>query len=426
MSTNRRQNYRREEDRDLVHFKHEFETARRLSLTLFQNTRVEQVVEKALRAALEEGGAEAGSVLLADPETQQLVFHYSLGEKPVPRGTAIPWDQGISGKVFQTGEPAIISDVKQSRTHYSKVDQSTGFITRDMITLPLKQWEGKPIGVLSVLNKSDGVLNEKDLGILTIISAFTAVAIEQARMFEETKKAEVVYLLGDIGHDLKNLLQPVVSGSELLKCEIDDIFSPEATPSKKQESQLFCHEAIDMVQKTCIRIHDRVREIADCVKGLSAPPEFSSCQVATVVENVLQTLRLLAGEKGIKLQTQNLDSLPLIQADERRLYNAFYNLVNNAIPEVPSGGSITVCGAPLPDTQEILVSVSDTGRGMPEEVRERLFTARAITTKKGGTGLGTKIVKDVVAAHHGKISVDSALGLGTTIHIRLPLDPNKT
>ena len=61
-----------------------------------------------------------------------------------------------------------------------------------MITLPLRRWGGEPIGVLNVLNKRDGQLNEQDLGLLTIISAFAALAIQQAKQFEDAKKAEVV------------------------------------------------------------------------------------------------------------------------------------------------------------------------------------------------------------------------------------------
>jgi len=72
----------------------------------------------------------------------------------------------------------------------------------------------------------------------------------------------------------------------------------------------------------------------------------------------------------------------------------------------------------------IVVSVIDTGRGMPPDVRDRLFTKRAISTKPGGTGLGTKIVKDVVDAHGGTIWVESELGTGTKIHIRLPHAPH--
>ena len=185
-----------------------------------------------------------------------------------------------------------------------------------------------------------------------------------------------------------------------------------------------CDEAIVMIQKTTGRIHDRVKEIADCVKGLSAPAQFLPCRLDVVVGDVLQTLRILAADREIALTARKLDILPLIRADHRRLYNAFYNLVNNAIPEVPKGGSISVSGQLEDDGQGVIVSVADTGRGMPQEIRERLFTSRTISTKAGGTGLGTKIVKDVIDAHRGKITVESDVGQGTTFHIHLPLDPD--
>ena len=422
--SDRRQGGRRGADLILLKRDRELEAARRISQNLFQYIEVDELVEASLRAALEEVGGEAGSVLLADPEAKQLVFYFSIGEKPVPRGTAIPCEQGIAGAVFQSGDPVIISDVKKSSHHYAGIDSATGFVTRDMITVPLKRWKGDPIGVLNVLNKRNGVLDTHDLDLLMIISAFTALAIVQARLFGEAKKAEIVTLLGDIGHDLKNLLQPIVSGTSVLKSEFDEVLSalPESEGSRAKTSRDISEEAVRMVKNTTRRIHDRVKEIADCVKGLSAPPSFAPSKVADVVGSVLETLGLLAKERGITLCAEGLDALPPIMADERRLYNAFYNLVNNAIPEVPSGGSITVRGRVEPPHKVVLLSVADTGRGMPPEIRDHLCTARAISSKKSGTGLGTKIVKDVVDAHNGQITVESEVGKGTTFHLSLPIE----
>jgi signal transduction histidine kinase len=119
------------------------------------------------------------------------------------------------------------------------------------------------------------------------------------------------------------------------------------------------------------------------------------------------------------------------------MYNALYNLVNNAIPETPAGGSVTVrTRIPRADEEKprdgksgadgvledaLLIEVQDTGRGMPENVRARLFTDEAISTKPGGTGLGTRIVAGVVRRHNGTITVQSAEGQGTTFSVRLPL-----
>ena len=177
-----------------------------------------------------------------------------------------------------------------------------------------------------------------------------------------------------------------------------------------------------MIQHGARRIQDRVREMADSVKGLTRLPEFAPCRIADIVSGVYKTLRILADERQVVLRVDGLETLPIIQADESRLFNAIYNLVNNAISEVPPGGSVTVRGRPDPAGKNVCLSVIDTGKGMPPEVRASLFTYRAISRKVGGTGLGTKIVKDVIDAHGGTIIVESQQGVGTSFHITLPVE----
>src|SRR5207245_8832624 len=126
------------------------------------------------------------------------------------------------------------------------------------------------------------------------------------------------------------------------------------------------------------------------IKGLSTPPHFAPCRVATVVDDVMKTLHMLADEKKISLRAEGLDAIPLISADERRLFNAFYNLIHNAIAAIPGGGSITVrANVDLADEAVHLV-VIDTGRGILPELRDSLFTARAISRQAGGTAIATQ------------------------------------
>ena len=246
----------------------------------------------------------------------------------------------------------------------------------------------------------------------------------EARLMEEERLAEVARVLGDIGHDLKNLLMPIMSGAQLLEGEVRDCFErlPEPALRAMKPSHDVAQELIEMIRRSSGRIHERVKEIADSVKGLTRPLQFAPCRVAEVVAAVLDTLRVLADERQVGLRTEGLDQLPVIRADEHRLFNALYNLVNNAIPEVPTGGSVTVRGRIEAGGTRIRLSVVDTGKGMSPEVRDSLFTYRAISSKAGGTGLGTKIVKDVVDAHGGTISVESEEGKGTAFHITLLVD----
>jgi signal transduction histidine kinase len=404
----------------------ELAAAQRMSEVFSQKIKLQDLMAQALQIALEVVDAENGSILLAEPEARQLVFYHSIGAQPVPPGTAVPWDEGIAGTVFRTGCPEIVPDAQADKRHFKKVDEATGSVTHDMITIPLRQWEGAPIGVMQVMNKrGDAFLNQDDLGILTIISALTAAAIEHTKLVEAAKLSEVAQMMGDITHDIKNLLMPVVCGAGILQTEINDLLShlPDIHVSRAKASRDLCNEVIQMLKDDARRIQDRVREIADAVKGLSSPLEFSACEISSVVSNVFRSLGVLAQERSITLGTENLELLPLIVVDGRRMYNALYNLINNAIAEVPPGGVVTVRGRALPKDGAIVISVIDTGNGMTPEIRDRLFTKAVVSTKPGGTGLGTKIVKDVVDAHGGKVWVESELGKGTMIHIRLPLSP---
>jgi len=246
----------------------------------------------------------------------------------------------------------------------------------------------------------------------------------EARLAQEAKLAEVARVLGDISHEVKNLLMPIVTGTGLLQDELKEIFAlmPRQGADMLRASEKQCAEIGEMLLRAANRLHEHVLEIADCVKNLSAPPAFVPCRLATVAEGVVKTLGLIAEGKGISLQLENLADLPSIQADERRMFNVFYNLINNALSEVPPGGSITIRGESIADAGMVCVSVRDTGPGIPPEIRDRLFTDEAVSRKVGGTGLGTKIVKDVIDAHGGTIRVESEPGQGATFFVSLPIE----
>ncbi|HKC95436.1 MAG TPA: GAF domain-containing protein [Nitrospira sp.] len=169
----------------------ELAAALRISEALFQRMKLQDLIEHALRTTLDLLDAENGSLLLADAEKEQLAFYHSIGDKPVPHGTVIPWARGIAGAVFQSGKAEVVRDAQQDPRYLAEIDLLCGSVTHDMITIPLKTWEGNPIGVVQVMNKRLGRLDEQDLGILTIICALSAMAIEQARLFEHTKRTEL-------------------------------------------------------------------------------------------------------------------------------------------------------------------------------------------------------------------------------------------
>ena len=405
----------------------ELETALLVSQSLAQHNKLEDLILQTLNRALEAVNAESGSILLSDLESHHLVCYRSIGEKPMAPGSVLQRENGIAGAVLKSAQHAVVVDAEKDGQLPDRIDRATGSVMRNMIILPLKRWQGEPIGVMEILNKRSGGFDDDDVAVLTMICSLATPAIEEARLFEAKKLAEVAELAGDMSHDIKNLLMPVLCGADVLRDELDELFGKLSDRGEPHidKSRSLCHEVLDMVQEDVRRIADRVRELAECVKGMSAPPKFALCRIANVVDNVFRTLDLMAKKRGVILNSVDLECLPSIEADEQRLYNAFYNLVNNAIPEVPSGGSVTILGKAAETADVLDISVIDTGRGMPPEVRDSLFSARAISRKPGGTGLGSKIVKDVVDAHRGHIDVTSQEGEGSTFRLILPLRQGK-
>jgi signal transduction histidine kinase len=349
------------------------------------------------------------------------------------RGRAFRRGEGLIGRVWETGKPIWIPDVVTDPT-FRRAQMAERVGLHGGFAFPVSKGE-ELYGVIEFFSREsrepDQVVLEMvaDLGIkigLFVDRKRTEDELRrtEARLLEEQRLAEVARVLGDIGHDLKNMLMPILSGAELLEQELSECFSklPPPAVNAAKPSRDLTHELIEMIRQGSRRIHDRVKEIADSVKGLTRPPQFAPCRLVEVVANVYAILRILADERQVALRTEGLETLPLIRADESRLFNAIYNLVNNAIPEVPSGGSVTVQGRTDQTGRNVVLSIIDTGRGMSPEVRDALFTYQAVSRKIGGTGLGTKIVKDVVDAHGGTITVESKEGAGTAFHITLFVD----
>jgi signal transduction histidine kinase len=361
------------------------------------------------------------------PDVEAAEFIQDSKDRTFARG------EGLVGRVWATGKSIWIPDVCADPL-FRRADMAARAGLHGAYAFPVSKGE-RLYGVIDCFTRTsrdpdhDVLEMVADLGIkvgLFVDRKWTEQELRdtEARLVQEQRLAEVARVLGDIGHDLKNLLMPITGGAQLLEEELSECFGtlPETTAAAIKPARERTHELTEMIRQNARRINDRVKEIADSVKGLTRPPQFAPCRLAGVVANVYQTLRILADERHVALRAEGLDTLPAIRADESRLFNAIYNLVNNAIPEVPAGGLVTVRGRLDDSGRHVVLSVIDTGKGMSPEVRDSLFSYQAISRKVGGTGLGTKIVKDVVDAHGGTIAVESTEGKGTAFHITLSID----
>ncbi|MFQ5791834.1 MAG: HD domain-containing phosphohydrolase [Acidobacteriota bacterium] len=140
------------------------------------------LLDTLVRTAAETLGAEAGSILLFD-EDRKLRFHTSFGTKASQvKSLIVRTGQGIAGWTAQTGRPAVVNDVSSDTRFDGRFDESTGFITRSILSVPL-QFENRVIGVLELLNKKRGApFDEQDLNILFNLADQAAISIEHVRL----------------------------------------------------------------------------------------------------------------------------------------------------------------------------------------------------------------------------------------------------
>lgn len=402
---------------------------RQVSEALFQYTHVDDMIRQTLHAALEVIGADAGSVLLANSETRQLVFRYVIGETAdALQETGIPWDEGLAGAVFTSGKPEVISTVQQDARHYTVTDALTGYQSRDMIVVPLKQHGGNPIGVIEILNKKTGRVNHDDLDTLVVISAIAAAAIEQAKTFEALREKEVQLqqankmeaigrLAGGVAHDFNNLLTVIRGYSELIVMAVD-----RTHPVRTHAEEV-------------LKAADRASSLTSQLLAFSRKQvlELRIVKLNEIVANVEKLLRRLIGEDIQLLTTVGLN-LGWVKADPGQLEQVLINLAVNARDAMPQGGTLMIETANIEldetftrhhlDIQPgiyCILSVTDSGCGMNKDTLSKLFEPFFTTKAPGkGTGLGLSIVLGIVKQSGGNILVSSEPGHGTTFKIYLP------
>ncbi|MBN2100032.1 MAG: HAMP domain-containing protein [Dehalococcoidia bacterium] len=172
------------------------------------------------------------------------------------------------------------------------------------------------------------------------------------------------------------------------------------------------------------RLAQMVQEMGDLsrIESGEAPLQKSPVNVAEVVASAVERLKAQSERAGLQIKVDIASGLPSVSADGSRIEQVLVNLIHNAIKFTPTGGRVTVSAKAEGD--RLIVSVSDTGVGIPEDdlprVFERFYKADRARAG-GGTGLGLAIAKHVVEAHGGRIWVESVEGRGATFNFGLPL-----
>jgi signal transduction histidine kinase len=349
-------------------------------------------------------GADRGTVYLADEKHDELWSLVAQGDNMVE--IRLPIGKGLAGHVARTGETVNITDAYRDQRFNPDIDHRSGYTTHTVLCMPMRNREGKIIGVFQMLNKRTGYFGPEDESFIDALSVHAAIAIENARVAQETVNNERLSAVGrmaaTIVHDIKSPMATLRLYAGILKKRSD-------SPDASQLADVMIHQ-VD-------RLSEMAQEIMEFSEGTSTTI-LSRAPLYSAFEEIIQSLETDLSDRKLTLDRSfAYDGDVLIDAG--KIARVVWNLVSNAADATPEGGTITV--RTLQAGENAVIEVSDTGMGMNDGVRLHLFDPFFTSGKKHGTGLGLSIVKRIIDDHHGRIEVDTRMGHGSTFRIFLPL-----
>ncbi len=277
----------------------------------------------------------------------------------------------------------------------------------------------RPLGVIEQATKSiaDGrfekapVWNTRD-EIQKVMLAFNQMVAElekrQDQLVEAQKLSAIGTLASGIAHQVNNPLNNIATSCQIL---VED----------------FGEECSDLAKKMLSNIEKETFRARDIVRGLL---EFSRSQESVLTENRLvdvidRSLKLTASQipPGIEVFRQVPEEI-VFRMDRQRMQELFLNLVINAVHAiVPDSGKIFITGSRNLSEGKVSISVEDSGKGVPEEIRNQIFDPFFTTKAEGmGTGLGLYIVYNIVQKHNGSIRLEDLMSGGTRFVIEFPIE----
>jgi K+-sensing histidine kinase KdpD len=388
---------------DLQQHLAQLETLLVMSRVLASTLDLPTLLDLIVKAGREMIDCEACSILLLDSKSGELYFEAASGGAEAIKRIAVPLDSSVAGWVCRSGRPIVISDTSADKRFYKQADVESSFTTHSILAAPLKV-KDKTIGCLEAINKRGGAtFGEDDTEILTTLAAHAAVAIQNARLFQQSDQ------VAQMVHELRTPLTGIVAYSELL-------MHPGLPPEMIAESAR-------TINAEATRLAQFINDFLDLARLESgrARIAYQPVDMGFVVHDVVQLMQPRAAECDLTLTDSVSDDLPQVKGDPARLKQILLNLIGNAIKYNRPGGSVEVNVNWCND--HVRVQVKDTGKGIPAESLPHVFDKfYRVPDAEGwaqGTGLGLSIVKQLVEVHGGKLEIESQLGVGTTVSVSL-------
>ena len=338
----------------------------------------------------------------------------AAGSVPLPAGH-LPLDHCLIAAVLHAKRQIEFQNLS-SPEYADVIDLPRDHGLHSLLAAPLL-FEGEAIGVLGAFTDQPHRFNNDEKRLLGALASLGAVAIQNSRLYarvfqseESLRKNERLTTLGliaaEIAHEIRNPLTVI----KLLYGYLNLDF-PADDPRRKDTRVI--SEKLDQLEA----IVTRVLNFAKAPSSL-----HSRWPVVEIIEDTIVLIRLKLAQGKIHLHFQPPSPSPVVDGHKGQLQQVLLNLLLNAMQVMPDGGEITVRCA----TEErngltaVNIEITDTGRGIPEAIRDRMFDS-FLSGRPDGTGLGLAIVERILHSHHGGIAVLATSPQGTTMRVTLPL-----
>lgn len=409
---------------DEQHARRWLEVMRHVSRGLASTLDIGQLFDVIIESIMAVMPADAGLVILVDRQTGEFVPK-AIRQRNGNRGEGtIPVSRHILNYAISERAALMTADA-MSDARFEALDSVQNLRLRSAICAPLFHGE-EALGAIFLESRSaTGVFTEQDVEMLRTIAGQAAMAIENARLYTDVRQAldtlqrtqeqllkserlsTVGALSASIAHDMTNIVTPL---KPLLKLALrDQDTDPELTDSLNRQM-------------------DRLTALLERLMSFSkSETHLEPVQVNELLQKTVSLIQSEIYHRSVELVMELGDDVPEVMADAAQLDRVFLNICMNALEAMetmPKGEERTLTIKTERDGEEVAISFSDTGPGIPIETQDKLFEP-LFTTKETGTGLGLHSCKRIVEEEHrGTIEVDSMEGIGATFTVRLSALPS--
>jgi signal transduction histidine kinase len=330
---------------------------------------------------------------------------------PPPAGD-LPLDSCLVAAAVHTRRPVAFANI-QSPEFLDLADLPRDDQLRSVLATPLA-FEGEVLGVLAVFTDRVHRFDNDEKRLCAALASLGAVAVQNARLYarifeseESLRKNERLTTLGllasEIAHEIRNPLT-------VLKLLYGGLGLEFGEGDPRRTDMRVIGEKLDQLEA----IVTRVLNFAKAPSSL-----HTRCSVSEIVEDTLILVRLKLAQNKIQIRYQPAPRPLVVDAHKGQIQQVVLNLLINAMQAMPDGGSITLSLAAGGASTAVL-EIADTGAGIPEAVRGRIFDS-FLSSRSDGTGLGLSIARRIMLSHHGDIALVATSPAGTTLRITLPL-----